>query len=630
MMQSSSLLDLERVRAMNPKRTSAHCTGCGNSCLLAIVDFGDGRHFISGNRCERAYAVMFGEQGPCEVASTVPNVVELEQKLIASLGDVTASGKRGSLAIGLMSALNSYGSLPFWHALFEELGFSVIMPDDDAARHLQGRAAETVPSESVCHPAKLAHLRYAYLEERGADVVFMPRYRRGTRCPVATHYVDALADNVGWQKLLVPTLVSIRPRKLVQRLEDRTALLEAVNDWLPSELKVAQGEFDAALDAASTAQDANERKLAQAVARAQSWLAGDPTRRMAVLAGRAYHSDPAVLHGIDRELARLGFAVVSAEALNCAARYGAGGEGDANDDISHMKTVWKPAKHLVRLVGKCAANDQVEVVALRSFGCGYDAVSCEEAHDLAQQLHRPFTELKIDDVADLAHVRVRLRTLAFTSRHRGESKQPADQGESNGFDNRAALNPTPDLCSTAKELVAQAAAQLASGEVPDALLVPTTCLDCLTDALPFELRHLCAPLPPIEERSPEVPLCGEDGDRPKVGLLGNPLLVFNPQANGDVVTLLEKLGCTVVYPQPQLIEVEDVRYLEQLEEFQRAGVRRVIYLQSFGCLKGHVQSRGALHELARRFPAMPITVVDFDSDASALSRENRIRLAVAR
>lgn len=114
-----------------------------------------------------------------------------------------------------------------------------------------------------------------------------------------------------------------------------------------------------------------------------------------------------------------------------------------------------------------------------------------------------------------------------------------------------------------------------------------------------------------------------------VGLVGNPLLVFDDELNEHVSELVESLGWRVAYPDPSLVEVEDVRYLEQLEAFRAAGVSRVIYLQSFGCLKGHVQSRGAAHELSGLFPDLPITFIDYDPESSALNRENRIRLALA-
>ena len=164
----------------------------------------------------------------------------------------------------------------------------------------------------------------------------------------------------------------------------------------------------------------------------------------------------------------------------------------------------------------------------------------------------------------------------------------------------------------------------------DALHVPAVCVDCLTDALPFELKHVGRRVPDIVEVPNSPQLVQHADSRPKVGLVGNPLLVYNPELNDDVADLLDKLGWNVVYPDPELMEVDDVRYLEQLDRFKAAGVERVIYLQSFGCLKGHVQSRGALHELNRLFPDLPVTIVDYDAESSALNRENRIRLALAR
>ncbi|WP_202914319.1 hypothetical protein, partial [Gordonibacter urolithinfaciens] len=118
-------------------------------------------------------------------------------------------------------------------------------------------------------------------------------------------------------------------------------------------------------------------------------------------------------------------------------------------------------------------------------------------------------------------------------------------------------------------------------------------------------------------------------DRPRIGIVGNALLCFDAYLNDGLAAFLERLGCEAVLPDPANLLVDDVCYLRQLDAFQAAGVDHVVYLQSFGCLKGHVQARGALHAAARRYPGMPVTVVDYDPEASALNRENRIRLAAA-
>ena len=116
--------------------------------------------------------------------------------------------------------------------------------------------------------------------------------------------------------------------------------------------------------------------------------------------------------------------------------------------------------------------------------------------------------------------------------------------------------------------------------------------------------------------------------KPRIGIVGNPLLVLDPFMNDGLVDLLKSLGADPVLPDADLLFADDVRFLPQLDAFAAAGVRHVIYLQSFGCLKGHVKSRGALHDLGRRYPDLQVTVLDYDPEASALNRENRVRLVV--
>lgn len=615
----SSLLTLEQIRALSPCATTSRCPGCSNACVLSIVDFGNGHQFISGNRCERAYDLLPVETHAAGLRAEhrPPNVVALEQRLIDSYRDVAAEGVRGAVTIGLMNVMNVYEATPFWHELLKRLGFSIVVPNDEESAALRDRAAETVPSESVCHPAKLAHVRCAYLASRNASFVFMPRFERGTRCPVACLYADALADNVEGVRFVAPVLQAIEPQGIATRECDREALLEAMNHMAPSGCAIDAAEFDSALEAAVSEQTSFEQAVRDASEKARQWVHADNGRRLAVLVGRPYHMDAALSHSADRELTQLGFAVIPELGLK--------GE-------SHKKALWKPARHLVNLVRDCARDPQLEIVALRSFGCGYDAVSFDEAHDTAAALHRPFTELKVDDIADTAHIRIRLRTLAYTTALGKPAIEAAIDGGEEGMPR--ARQCTPDLCSTAKAIAQMGAAALDADPALEHVTMPEVCLDCLTDALPFELHRMKGTVPEVEKtpfmtQEPFRSRTQHDGKGLKVGLIGNPLLVFNPALNDHVDELLSDLGCAVVYPDPSLVTVEDVRFLEQLETFRREGVQRIIYLQSFGCLKGHVQSRGAAHQLSRLYPDMPITVIDYDAESSALNRENRIRLAVS-
>ena len=647
----SSFITREGLEAFDPKQRAMRCTGCGNACMLSVIEFGDGRRFVSGNRCERVHQAMFGEH-PAQEAKA-PNVVALEQKLVEACGDVCSEGPRGGVKVGLMNVMNAYESMPFWHELFVKLGFSVLVPDDAKAAPYADAAASTIPSESVCHPAKLAHVRYAYLAGEGATAVFMPRYERGTRCPVSAGYADALRDNVGDDLLVSPFLQSVGSRGIRRRPGDREALFQAASSLAPIDAPISRDEFDRALAAAFAAQDAFDDAIGKATAKALDWIAADESRRGAVLVGRPYHVDSALLHGIDEELCRLGFAVGPASGLSAPAREG-----------RRALPLWKPAKHLVGIVQLAARIPRLSVVALRSFGCLYDAVAFDEARDLAERIHRPFTELKIDDVANIGHIRIRLRTLAEASvameAANASGDGSANAGQGRGRSETASPSHgsvTPDLCSTAKALCRRVVSEVSGHEPPYSIDVPLICVDCLTDALPFELAHANGYAPQVQvvpSVTPGSPAGGSlvrivraeeamgapekgatlrqaaesQGKRPLIGLAGNPLLLFDEGLNDGILQLLARLGCDIAYPDPSLVEVEDVRYLPLLDAYEEAGVDHVVYLQSFGCLKGHVQSRGALHQLAGLHPGMPVTVIDYDAESSALNRENRVRLAV--
>ena len=336
--------------------------------------------------------------------------------------------------------------------------------------------------------------------------------------------------------------------------------------------------------------------------------------------------DPALLHRIDEELARIGFAV-----------FGDTGISKIMGEGKRIPPLWEPGNRLLRIVESFAPNTQAEIVALRSFGCGYDAVSMQQAHDAAMRLQRPFTELKIDDIVDTAHIRIRLRTLAYTS-GLGSSAKPPHVSHAMNTGEMMNASATPDLCSTVKTLAEWSAAEYDRQHQRRARIpVPEVCKRCLQDSLAFELKHMrpesCCEIHPGDTlgsgRAGAIDAGPNKNEHPKVGLLGNPLLVFDENENEHIAELLKELGCIVVLPRPELIAVEDVRYFEQLDLYRTQGVDRIIYLQSFGCLKGHIHARGSLRELERRYPDMPITVIDYDPESSALNRENRIRLAVS-
>lgn len=472
----SSLIGPKELAELNPKRVATHCSGCENSCALSLVEFADGKRFISGNKCHRvrvhadreaagarvsgkaiapaAVGAAAGAVGAWDGSAAVraqdrdmaasaqsvaaasdcvgakgfkqrpPNAIALEQRLLSRFGDIDSQSERGVACIGLLDVLNVYEQKPFWHTLLATLGFSLRVADDRRADS-SGAAREgigTIPSESVCFPAKLAHTRLYDLAGFGAQGVFMPCYERGNRCPVASEYACAMADSAplvrdGRCELVSPRLSALALSALVGNASDRAAIGESLSNFAVScgAPGIGEDELSRAFDAALMAQQAFEEAVCQGNERAFAW-ARRTGGRAAILAGRPYHVDPAILHGIDNVLVDVGFSVLSPLELEAALADSSPAVASVSDDASAAAPapLWRPGKRLAKLARMAAVRPELELVCLQSFGCGFDAVSLAQVRDVLERAGKPFTALKIDDIADTAHIRIRLRTLAET------------------------------------------------------------------------------------------------------------------------------------------------------------------------------------------------------------------------
>ncbi|MBQ3106236.1 MAG: hypothetical protein IJC51_02000, partial [Eggerthellaceae bacterium] len=534
----STLIGQAELKALAPKRTALHCPGCQNNCMLSLVDFGNGRHFISGNKCERAASFVKDPRKPVlgaslagnlpqsvesagaaatgaaagaasasgasastsAPASTPPNVIKLQQKLLARFGNTEGTGPRAEAYLGLLNVLSLYDQTPFWHTLLTHLGFSIIMPNDDQAvkNGAEREGAGTIPSESVCYPAKISHRRLYDLMKSGVSGVFMPHFQRGSACPVLCEYPLALADAVpalrnGDCLLISPRLPSL---KLSSLSESKNALLNSLNEFAEHAgvSPVTLDELDSAIDAGLRTQHNFEQTVRSANERALTWTHKISNRRAVVLAGRPYHVDPALLHRIDDELTHLGFAVLSPLSLPIS--------------TPCEELAWAPAKHLAKIATGVSAHPKLELVCLQSFGCGFDALSLPFIRDILDGSGHPFTALKIDDMADTAHLRIRLRTLAETlelESHQAQSRHDAKPTNAKeAMDPSAALahnvrvlgsiesddlneaqsSVNSDACFVVKALAGRAIRLIKENPEIEALEVPAVCERCLVDALP--------------------------------------------------------------------------------------------------------------------------------------------------
>ena len=671
----STLIGRDQLQAVNPVRRSEQCTLCGNGCPLMVVDFGNGRRMVTGNRCERGAAQYGDDQatGAARPAAKGRNLIAEEQRLLAAYGDAPADGPRGAVSVGLVDALEVYRYRPFWHRFLSRLGFSVLVPAGDDAPDLLAKAWETVPAESLCFPAKLAHAKAMALRQKGACALFMPQAQRGNHCAVSCGYGPALVDSMeflrtGQVAAAVPELPGMRPRAIAGDPAAVDALLEALGPLAcQAGAPLSRDEVAGALQDALAEQEAHQARLAASAREALAQLQADPSARAVLLTGRPYHVDPRILHGIDGMLADLGFTVL-----------GDAGLAPFMESPAHRAEglpEWRPGKHLLKAAHFAVAHPQVELVCLQSFGCGYDAMSLEEVRTVLEQAGRPFTALKVDEMVETAHIRIRLRTLAesIEARSRAEGEEggvvseppalpqcaPVADSRPSGRCVRALEEPlgpddlaaarsftVKDICFSADVLAARVIRLMQEDPSIQAVVLPEVCKSCLNEAIPRMVERACGRAPAILWEPPA--LAGTEpnapgatpessseessaaaSDRPKIGIVGNALLCFGPFMNDGIVELLESLGCQAILPDQAALHCDDVDYTDQLQRFYDQGVRQVIYLQSFGCVKGHVQARGAHYRNAERFSGMSITVLDYDPEASALNRENRVRLIAA-
>ncbi|MDR2530487.1 MAG: acyl-CoA dehydratase activase-related protein [Oscillospiraceae bacterium] len=368
------------------------CSGCTNRCALTVNTFGDGRRFISGNRCSKP---LGGEK------STLPNVVAWKLKrMLDCCGKGDGDGSRGR--IGLPFGLNMLENLPFWYEFFTRLNFEVVL-SPVSSRELYRKGQKTIPSDTVCYPAKLLHGHIEALAELGVDAIFYPcmsynfdelRGDNHYNCPVVAYYPELLKANM-------PTLKRVRFLDPYVGLHRPKELAVKLGEYLQSSLSVPIRETRSALTAAYAAYERyradtfEHGRVAIEIARS----AGVP---ILVLAGRPYHIDPEINHGIDELITSLGFAVVTEDCVAPLAN------GKEKRGVLNQWTFQARMYDAARYV--CTQPD-MQIVQLVSFGCGTDAITSDELRTICESHGKLFTSIKIDEITNLGAVKIRLRSL---------------------------------------------------------------------------------------------------------------------------------------------------------------------------------------------------------------------------
>ena len=392
-------LGLERSTLLGPKELESFshtarpvtCNLCTNHCALTVNTFDGGRRFISGNRCSRPLGKEKVE---------LPDLYRYKyQKLRAMEGKGCGDGSRGR--VGIPFGLNMYENLPFWFELFTRLNFEVVL-SPESSRKLYIKGQRTIPSDTVCYPAKLLHGHVEALVEAGVDAIFYPcmpyNFDEKTsdnfyNCPVVAYYPELLAANVPELKktrFLNPYTGLHRPRDY-ERIGSQ---------WFADTFGVPRKEAAAAIRAAYEAYDAYKEDI-RATGQAYIDQARKEGRSIIVLAGRPYHIDPEINHGINDLITSFGFVLISEDAV-------AFHEGYAPRKVLNQWTFQSRMYNAARYV--CEQPD-MQLIQLVSFGCGTDAITGDEVRAILESSGKLYTQLKIDDISNLGAVRIRVRSL---------------------------------------------------------------------------------------------------------------------------------------------------------------------------------------------------------------------------
>ncbi len=403
--ENSSMLTIGQINNLQFETSMAKCKGCTNNCRLTINKFTGGRQYISGNRCERGL-------GKAKNENNVPNLFDYKLKRLFSYESLPVTeAKRGT--VGIPRVLNIYENYPFWHTFFTRLGYRVLL-SPSSTRKIYELGIESIPSESECYPAKLAHGHVAWLIKQKVDFIFYPAlfYERDEfheannhyNCPIVTSYSENIKNNI--EEIGRGEVVFRNPFLSFRDLKTVTSALVKEFAFLPVE---------EVMDATETAWEEQAHARQDMRDKGEEALRYMETnhKRGIVLAGRPYHVDPEINHGIPELINSYDIAVLT------------------EDSVSHLANPERPLivsdqwmyhSRLYAAASYVKTRDDLDLIQLNSFGCGLDAVTTDQVNDILSGSDKIYTCLKIDEVNNLGAARIRIRSLLSAIKVR-EQKQ---------------------------------------------------------------------------------------------------------------------------------------------------------------------------------------------------------------
>ena len=405
----TSMRSFEEITSLSYQSKAARCGGCENNCMLTVNTFDDGGRFISGNRCEKKIS-----SGAAKTKGY--DMFEYKRRRIFGYEPLAESGApRG--VIGLPRVLNIYENYPYWATFFKELGFRTVL-SPFSSRAIYEKGMDSIPSESECYPAKLSHGHVQWLFEQGVKTVFHPcvfyEYQETPdadnhyNCPMVASYAENLKNNVeavtsGQMRYLRPFIAFTTEKTAADRL-----VKFCKQEWNIPAREVSAAAHKAWLEMRRAKDDIREegtRVLNEMI---------NAKRRGIVLAGRPYHIDPEINHGIPEMIASYGFDVFTEDCLPY----------DLMDRERPLRVVdqWVYHSRLYNAAEFVCWCDELELVQLFSFGCGLDAVTTDQVQEILERSGKLYTVLKIDEVGNLGAARIRIRSLIAAMNERSKRR----------------------------------------------------------------------------------------------------------------------------------------------------------------------------------------------------------------
>ena len=396
--QHSSLLDVDGLKSLQVSTSMRNCGLCSNNCMLTINAFSDGRTYVTGNRCDRGAGDMIQEKH-----KPVPNMVDVKlRRYFDYFLKKNIPEFEGKLRIGIPRVLNMYEDFPFWFTFFNQLGCEVVL-SDYTTKDQYNKAIDTIPSDTACYPAKAVHGHIRDLAQAQVDLIWYPCIQHGPKefshdnnyhCPMVISYPELIRNNMqdvmGKTPFYAPFLPLADKKSLVP------ALVKALKD-----LPFSKSEISNAVETAWAEQEKCKADYCEMTKKTVSRLVAEQVPTI-VLAGRPYHLDSGINHGIPELITSLGMAVLTED-----------GVAPLGKDIKHLRVVdqWSYHSRLYHAAEFVSRTEGFQIVELNSFGCGLDSIVADQVKDILSAKHKIHTLLKIDEGTNLGAVTIRLRSL---------------------------------------------------------------------------------------------------------------------------------------------------------------------------------------------------------------------------